>query len=262
MDLTHDHDRKGMVATVLIHSIIFLLMLIWVMGEAKDMEEPEGGVEVSFGDPNAGGPESISQVSTPQTSQPPPSNPSESKSETDNPMVTNDDVDQPEVENTAKSTPKSQTTEPVKEPVKQEPTISKEMQDALNRFKKNNSNKTTSTGDGPKKGPKGKPTETKKGPGGQSTGLGNGVSYNLTGFGITQNGDIINERKDDGSVTVEFCLDKSGNFLPGSVRVKKSTGSQYLRELTLKSMNLFTFQPMGEQENSNCGTITINYTLH
>ena len=63
MDLSHDHDRKGLVATILIHSIIFLLMLIWIMGEAKDMEEPAGGVEVSFGDPAAGGATDISQVS-------------------------------------------------------------------------------------------------------------------------------------------------------------------------------------------------------
>ena len=62
MDLSHDHDRKGLVATILIHSIIFLLMLIWIMGEAKDMEEPAGGVEVSFGDPAAGGPSDVSQV--------------------------------------------------------------------------------------------------------------------------------------------------------------------------------------------------------
>lgn len=266
MDLNHEHNRKGLVATILIHSIIFLLMLIWIMGEAKDMEEPAGGVEVSFGDPDAGGPSDISQVANTTPAAAPPSNPDPSETQNDNPVVTNDDADQPEMDNSKQKTQKTTNTDPVKDPTKtEEPTISA-AQKAIQAFKdrqKANSDKTTSTGDGPKDGPKGDPGSTKKGPGGQSSGTMGNVNYNLDGFGISKNPNIINTSQDDGSVKISFCVDSKGKLITNTVRVSGGTAtSTYLKNLSKNAIKQFEFYPFGDQAATNCGTITFNYALH
>lgn len=265
MDLSHDHDRKGLVATILIHSIIFLLMLIWIMGEAKDMEEPAGGVEVSFGDPAAGGASDISQVANTTPTVTPPSNPTPSTTQNDDPIVTNDDSEQPEMDESQKQTQQTRKTEPTKETTKtQEPTIS-EAQKAMERWKnkKANSDKTTSTGDGNKDGPKGDPGAKQKGPGGKSSGTMGNVNYNLDGFGISKNPNIVNTSQDDGSVKVAFCVDKTGKLIPTSLRIAGGTAtSSYLKKLSKDAIKRFEFYPFGDQAATNCGTITFNYALH
>ena len=265
MDLSHDHDRKGLVATILIHSIIFLLMLIWIMGEAKDMEEPAGGVEVSFGDPAAGGASDISQVANTTPTVTPPSNPTPSTTQNDDPVVTNDDSEQQEMDESQKQTQQTRKTEPTKETTKtQEPTIS-EAQKAMERWKnkKANSDKTTSTGDGNKDGPKGDPGAKQKGPGGKSSGTMGNVNYNLDGFGISKNPNIVNTSQDDGSVKVAFCVDKNGKLIPSSLRIAGGTAtSSYLKKLSKDAIKRFEFYPFGDQAATNCGTITFNYALH
>ena len=265
MDLSHEHDRKGLVATILIHSIIFLLMLIWIMGEAKEMEEPAGGVEVSFGDPAAGGASDISQVANTTPTVTPPSNPDPSTTQNDDPVVTNDDADQPEMDNSKQKTQTTTTTDPNKETKKtEEPTIS-EAQKAMQRWKdkKANSDKTTSTGDGDKDGPKGDPGATKKGPGGKSSGTMGNVNYNLDGFGISKNPNIVNTSQDDGSVKIAFCVDSKGKLITNTVRVVGGTAtSTYLKNLSKNAIKQFEFYPFGDQASTNCGTITFNYALH
>lgn len=265
MDLNHEHDRKGLVATILIHCIIFLLMLIWIMGEAKDMDAPAGGVEVSFGDPDAGGPSDISQVANTTPTATPPSNPTESTTENDDPVLTDDDADQPEMDDKQKQTQKTTTTDPVKDPVKtEEPTITA-AQKAMQRWKNKqaNSDKTTSTGDGTKSGPKGDPGAKQKGPGGKSSGTMGNVNYNLDGFGISKNPNIVNTSQEDGSVKVAFCVDKNGKLLANTLRISGGTAtSTYLRNLSKDAIKRFEFYPFGDQAATNCGTITFNYKLH
>lgn len=261
MDLNHEHDRKGLVATILIHSIIFLLMLIWIMGEAKEMEEMAGGVEVSFGEPDAGGATDISQVAN--TTPTSPSNPTQSTSENDDPVITSDDVDQPVVNNTEKQTQKTTNTDPVKEPTKtDEPTIS-DAQKAMDRWKnkKSNSDKTSSTGDGDKDGPKGDPGAKTKGPGG-STGGQNGLfDTHLVGFGISNNPTIIKPVGHDGKVIVSFCVDANANLIPTTIKFKiGTTGDKYLRDLSSENLKKFKFHKIGDNVENRCGTITFNYT--
>ena len=111
------------------------------MGEAKDMEEPAGGVEVSFGDPAAGGPSDISQVANTTPTVTPPSNPTPSTTQNDDPVVTNDDSDQPEMDNSQKQTQQTTSTKPTKETQKtEEPTIS-EAQKAMERWKNKKANR-------------------------------------------------------------------------------------------------------------------------
>ena len=267
MDLSHEHDRKGLVATILIHSIIFLLMLIWVMGEAKDMEEPAGGVEVSFGDPAAGGPTDISQSSNTTPAATPPSNPDPSETPNENPVLTNDDADQPEMDNSKQQTQKTKTTDPVKDPVKEEkPQISNDLKKRLAELKRNkeaNSDKTSSTGDGTKDGPKGDPGAKQKGPGGLSSGTKGNFKYSLDGFGISSSPKIVNQSQDDGTVIVYFCINKNGQLMPDTIRVTGGTASSiYLKNLSENAISQFGFLPLGELAETNCGTIEFKYELH
>ena len=263
MDLSKEHDRKGLVATVLIHTIILLLMLIWVIGQAEDMiDDPAGGVEVSFGEPDNGGSSNRVETTPTETTPTPKSNPSPAVTPED-PVVTNDQSDAPEVETspTPQQTNPSTTTndEPAQE--SSEPSIS-EAQKALERFKnrKKTGDQNQSTGDG-KTGPKGQPTANTSGKGGKSSGTMGNFKYNLSGFGISSAPSIKNNSQDHGSVTIEVCLDKRGKIK--SLRKTGGTStSLYLKDLSINAVKQFEFFPIGSQAETNCGTITFNYALH
>lgn len=267
MDFSKEHDRKGLVATILIHSIIFLLLLVWVMAEADNMVDQAGGVEVSFGDPTAGGPENISQVSETQP-QPSPSSPSPSQPNpvTDDPVVTNDQSDAPEVQNTQRQTTQTQPTDEVQKPKEEEqPKINESLAERLKRLKegRKNSETTSNGGGGDNSGPKGQPDANKPGRGGNATSgtMGN-MNFNLTGFGIGNDPGIVNNSQEDGIVTVQVCLDKRGNLQSSRYMGNKSTTtSKYLIDLSLNAIKRIDFVPIGNQAESNCGTISFNYAL-
>jgi hypothetical protein len=225
------------------------------------MEDMAGGVEVSFGEPDAGGATDISQVAN--TTSTSPSNPSESTSESEDPVVTSDDVDQPEVDNTQKQTPKT-TTDPVKDPVKnEEPTISQTLKEKLAKLKRDkeaNSNKTTSTGDGEKTGPKGDPGAKQKGPGGSIGGDGP-IGHQLYGIGISNSPNITKPVGHDGKVIISFQVNAKAELIVSSMLIEiGTTGDLYLKDLSKENLKKFKFHKIGGNNENRRSTITFNYT--
>ncbi|MBO6517319.1 MAG: hypothetical protein JJ975_12290 [Bacteroidia bacterium] len=264
MDLSKEHDRKGLVATIFIHSIIFLLLLIWTMGQAEEMTEPAGGVEVSFGTPDAGGPEEISQVSetTPQPSSP--SNPTPTTSD-EEPVVTNNDSEAPVVEQTTQKTTQTKPTESTEKTnesqTQDQPTISEAERAMAEWRKRKNSGTTTNSGDGQKKGPLGQPDARNPGSG-TTSGTDGLLNWSLSGFGLKSAPSIVNNSQDDGKVTIQVCLDRRGKIQNMRFLGNRSTTtSSYLITLSKNSIKKMEFSPIGEQSESNCGTISFNYSL-
>ncbi|MCB0735030.1 MAG: hypothetical protein KDC76_10625 [Bacteroidetes bacterium] len=261
MNWSKEHDRKGLVGTVFIHLIIFLLMFIWLIGEAHNMQEEESGIEVSFGDPLSGGPDDLSQVAdaqespadnqenttAPQVSEttPTPSN--------NTPVVTNQQSDAPEVNTQSKPT----VTQPKEE---DRGRVDSHVTDYLkNRNKTKNSDQNTEAGPGQKPGPGGNSTTNQPGPGGQNNGdNGSGVSWSLEGFVVSGVPNIQNRSQDFGTVVVKICLDQNGAIKYLNVE-GGNTSSTYLKELTMESVRKFGFKALGSQTSYNCGTISITY---
>lgn len=98
------------------------------------------------------------------------------------------------------------------------------------------------------------------GKGSPSGTIGN-FNYDISGFGIAAIPNIINKSQDDGSVTIEVCLDKNGQIK--SLRKTGGTSSsEYLKTLSMDAIRKFKFFPIGNQAETNCGTITFNYAPH
>ena len=264
MNLSKEHDRKGLVATIFIHTIIFLLMLVWVMAEADDMVDQAGGVEVSFGEPDAGGPEDVSQSAEETVQSNPEPSPPVNTPDADE-VVTQDVEDAPEVETTNQNTTPTTTTEPVKKTPKEDPkpTIDPKLKDRLSQIGKGkkNSDKTTSSGSGTKSGPLGDRDADQAGKGGKSSGTMGNFSFSLTGFTVSSAPSIKNESQDDGTVIIQVCLDHSGNIKSVN-KVGGTSTSIYLKNLSINAVKKFKFQAIGDHSETNCGTISFNYALH
>jgi len=254
MNLKKSNDRQGLAGTILVHVIIALLMLLWAFAPPMVDDEDDGGVMVSFGEIDAGGPENTSEVSE-QTEQAQESTPSEEQpEETEDPVVTNEDVDAPEVvEQTEK------TDEP---PEEKKPEIDRRMQEAINKLKKKNSEKSSNSGDGPKEGQQGDPNSDQPGqggPGGGLTGAGFGVSLN--GFNVSGNPVIENSTQDFGKVELDFCVDKDGRILPNSITIgrRSTTSSRHLQDLAKRGLMQLTIKPKQGITNGGCGSIIVEY---
>lgn len=260
MNLQRENDRKGLVGTVFIHLILFLLLMIWTMGQANEMLEEQGGLEVSFGDPLEGGTDAISETSDASSSesQPESSNPSETPVDSkDDPVVTNNTAEAPEV--------KSKTTNEVEQPKESERgKVDSRITDFLKNKDKNKNSGENNTSAGPNNTnkPGGDPNAQKPGPGGTNKGTsGSGVSWSLDGFVVSGIPTIVNEQQDFGTITAKICLDENGkikyfNFEGGT------SSSPHLRGITKDAIYKFAFKALGNQTSYNCGTISITFKPH
>jgi len=260
MDFSRENDRKGLVGTIFIHIILFLLLLIWTVGQAHDMLEDQGGVEVSFGDPISGGDDATSEVAETSPTQPEAeSNPASSNqpSPSDNdPVITNEQEDQPEVNTSPSTSSPSTETETKPEQAKVQ-----EMLDKTQAEKdKKNSDQNKNTGNNKNDKPGGSTTTDKPGPGGTNQGANDaGMSWTLEGFSVADWPDIKNTSQDAGKVVVDICLDASGKITRIEIGQGTTTSSLYLRNLSKQSVSNFTFKAKGSQTTNNCGTITLVY---
>lgn len=257
MQLTKENDRKGLVATIFIHVILFLLMLIWNIGRADEMLEAQQGVEVSFGDPESGMTDNTSEVAESSESEPQPSSSAdevEAPPTPDPSVVTNDQVDAPEIK-TAPSKPTPKVEENM-EPAKVNDALKSRLEKLKNQ--KSNSDQNKSAGDKNKPGPGGDPNADKPGPGGTSTGnMGGGVGYSLQGFNA-KGTPLENERQIFGKVIMKVELDQKGNVT--SIRYDGgTTADPYLIELATKSIKQFQFVANGSEKGVNIGTFTFTY---
>lgn len=258
MDLHRENDRKGLVGTIFIHIIIFLLLLIMIVGDKNQMVEAKEGVEVSFGELDAGGSDAISEVAeSSDAAAEPESSPTETEATPtpDPPVVTNDQTEAPEVKSSStKKTTKSEETVT-------KPSIDSDLQKRLDALKnkKSNSENSSNAGDGPNKGPGGDPNADKSGPGGVSSGnLGGGVGYSLEGFGATGT-PLPNNSQNFGKLVMAVELNKNGQIVSIRPTAGSTTTDPFLIDLAERSIRQFIFSANGSEKAVNLGTFTFNY---
>lgn len=261
--LSNENDRKGILGTVLFHVILFLILLITGFGSVEPLDSDNGGVTVSFGEPDMGGdggaPESASSAA------PPPSAAEES-------MVTSES-DAPEVEAVEKpAKTQKQTTSEKESTSEKEDQIAKERQASIDRMKKaiqDAKNKKNGTkpgeGDGEKDGEEGRPDGATNGdPDGDGKGtIGKGINYDLKGYDIIGKPQIVNNSQSYGVVVIEICLDKNGNILKADIGRKSTTLDSHLVKLSKDAVRQLRFTPLGNLKSErNCGTISFKYELN
>lgn len=259
--LAHENDRKGLLGTILFHVLLLLILLITGFGSVPPLESDNGGVMVSFGDPDAGGGDvrpAASQVES--APQPQSSDPNES-------VITSDDeapevVKQEKTPNQTKTKPTPQTKPTTQEEVK--PSIDPRLKAQLEKMKRDRENGGSGIGEGTKPGDKGREDGQDGGyPDGTGKGnLGNGISYNLKGFSVSGSPNIKNNTQKTGTIVVEVCVDKLGRIVSTKLGRGSTTTDNYLYELSENAVRELRIKPVGTTNDTNCGTVTIVFERH
>jgi hypothetical protein len=258
MDLQKKEDRKGLAGTILVHVLIFLFLLISGFSSQTNLDTENGGVMVSFGEPDAGG----SGDEEPQAAAE--SSPSEQiESTPDEAVITNPDEVAPEVKTSEKPVPKKTEQPTTKaEPLEKKPTIDPRLKSRLEQLKRSKGTQPgKGSGDGTESGPEGKPDGADDGvPEGTGTGtLGNGMSYSLKGFSVSGRPAIRNEKQKFGTIVVEVCVNKQGQIISTKLGRKSTTTDSYLYSISERAVRELNITPVGKVSDTNCGSVTIEF---
>jgi hypothetical protein len=257
--LSRANDRKGLLGTILFHVMLFLILLITGFGSVEPIDTDNGGVTVSFGEPDEGGDDSRPAASESESTPPPASSSEESVETTEEeaPEVVTSPVPKPKTE-----TKPNTETKPTEQETKQA-AIDPRMKAAIDKFKKSQE-AGGGKGDGPKPGEEGRPDGSENGdPDGTGKGtLGNGISYNLKGFQVANMPEIKNEKQSFGIVVVKLCVNRAGQITTNKAGAPGSTTTDsYLYEISERAVRQLTIKPVGSGINdTNCGTITITFS--
>ncbi len=281
-------NQKGLIGTILFHGLMLLCVFLMSFasgggggGGDNGTGEALGGIEVSLGEPDLGGPDteagfSAEEVVTTQET------PVEDETLTDDKSTAPEIISKtPETKPTA---PKI--TAPVFKKTVPNPTP-KKMPDSKGLFSKKGGNKGDGTtpgnqgeddgsingnnGDGDSKGNgDGKPGSGNgngdgNGPGdgpgdGPGSGKGKNVNFGLKGFRATRPFQIDAKKSGSGKVVIKLCVEKDGKIKSVEKSLLGSTMTdQYFINLALEAVRSNSYVPTGTQVYDPCGYVTFTF---
>lgn len=277
-------NQKGLIGTILFHGFLFLcvfLMSFANSGGGPDGDngtgEALGGLEVSLGEPDLGGPDveagynQEQEVITPEKT-------------VDEETLTDDNAAAPEVvsKKPEVKTEAPKITAPVFKKTIPNPTP-KKMPDSKGLFKKGG-NKGDGTTPGNEGRPDGSPfgsTGDGNGPGdgngkpGNGNGDGNGdgpgdgpgngpgnakgkVDFGVKGFIQKSNWNFNPSKSGYGKVIIELCLYKDGSIKSVKHVLGGTMTDKYFIDLAIKAVKDNTYKPTGSSASETCGKVTFN----
>jgi hypothetical protein len=258
--LQYPEDRKGLAGTILVHALIFILMLIVGFRSEQKIETDNGGVMVSFGEPDQGSGDDQPMASESEASSvPAESSPNEA-------IVTNPDEAAPEVVKADKPI-----TKPVEKTIPNpvitptpapKPTIDPRLKAQLDKMKNPNKTPGGGIGKGPNPGDKGLPDGTGTNPEGGGTGnIGKGFKFDVSGFKVLNKPVINNEKQQFGKVVLKVCLDKQGKIRSISQDRGGINVTSYLYSLSEKAVRELVIVSESGVVNGDysCGKVTVEY---
>lgn len=255
LDKKEEKENKTIagISTVVILSLLFLLMLFLVFGSNTALEddfEGGGGVAVSLGEPDAGGPSD--EASAPQTKS------TTTQEQVDDPLISQDNEDAPVI----KKTTKPKTTETPK------PKVDSDLSDILGDLE--NRKKTDGTGSGTTKGNEGKKDGTDGGSGDGGKGTGGSGSGTSSGVGVGMTASLGSRQVTyspreatfyaNGTVKVKVWVNQSGKVLRTQIARGSSNDAnlqRIARDLALETK----FEPDITSETEQTGYITFTFRL-
>lgn len=219
MDFSLNKDEKKALTGTIVFHVVLILLFIFTGLTYLEPPPPEEGILINFGTSSEGSGEMQAQSSV--QSQPEPvqeqiqeSNPSKSVAEE---VVTQEVEDAPAV-NTEKN-------EAIKEEEikKEEPKPSKELSDAMSKWKNKADSKSSSDGITGKQGDQGDPSGSLESGSYVGGAGGGGFSFNLSGRKMVARPKIKDLSQEEGKVVVDIIVDKYGKVVRATPGARGST---------------------------------------
>lgn len=228
VDLNREEDKQALVGTIMLYAFLFITFIILAMlnacGDAKADFDPGGGVTVSMGEPDNGGPDNSAAEQQEEEYTPPVEEEYVPESQ-----LTSDVDEAPAVQETKPTTkpPTKAQDKPVTEPQQKEtpkettkPVRKLNEKSLFGKDKTGSGKGGTSDKGGYKGSPDGKPDGSPDGTGGQGnmgdgTGsgpaIGPGIDGGIGGFKVKNYVKPQGGVQKSGVVSLRVCVDKNGN---------------------------------------------------
>ncbi len=280
VDLHREEDKKALIGTVTFYALLFLLFILLALfscGKDEAGLEPSGGVAVSIGNPDNGGPDNSAaeqeEAYTP---------PLEEEYTPEN-QLTSDVDEAPEVKKTEPTVkPKPKINTPTEKPTEQQkPTETpKEVQkpnpkDLFGKDKTGAGKNGTADDRG---GYKGRPDGSDGpasgtggiGTAGDGTGdgpaIGPGITGGIGGFSIAAVSQPKGGVQEKGVVRLKVCVDAQGNVIPSSIKYAPDRNPETTTNLTLRQNAIDALKKFRFSNNSGssggCGYINFTFKLN
>lgn len=252
MNLRNENDRRGLLGTILVHSLLILLFIISAFAPKPVEDEEDGGVEVSIGEPDYGGPDEMPAPTEEQ------SEPESSPEEDENPVLSQDE-EAPEVKQ-AKKKAKPKVTKPTETPKTEENKPQERTVNQRATFKKKTGSQ--GQGDGTKTGNQGQPDGSETGkPDGTGTGTSGGGKFSLTGRSAVSQAKPNPDRSANGQVVVQIWVDSRGYVTKAQAGYRGTTiTDSYFKRISEEAALRWKFSPRSDGEGEQIGTITFAYS--
>ena len=270
INLSRSEDKKALAGTITVYLLLFLLLFLMSMFNAcSDLEAEEissGGVAVSIGNPDDGGPDNSAAKEE--------TIPESKKEYTPENQLTSDVAEAPPIVNNKAKTKPKETAKPTENKPKETKPTPKPPKINIG---KNKGKDTKGSGKGSNNtgGYKGKPDGTGastdgegKGTSGMGSGdgpsLGPGVSGGIGGFSakiaLPQGG-----VQENGTVRLRVCVNESGQVTDIKHAPKRSqagtTSNRDLISRAIYSVKKSSFKNISGSSGTNCGYITYTFKL-
>jgi TonB family protein len=260
MELIKDkNSRKGLMATILFHLVLFLLFLFVGMAY-PDPPPPEEGITINFGTSDEGmgeeQPENPSETSE---------NVEQENTETTTTASSNIAEEQVVTQNTTETinVNASENTTQESETVVEEESTSQNLSEALNAFNNNSSSSNANEGETGNPGDQGSLDGDPNSSNHTGGGVGNGVSYSLAGRNLLSTPKIDDNSQEQGKVVVDIVVDKTGKVIKATPGGRGSTTTSpllYKKALEAALKTKFNAKPdlVGDQK----GQMTFVFILN
>lgn len=273
INLSRSEDKKALVGTITVYLLLFLLLILMSMFNAcseVDAEEVNsGGVAVSLGNPDDGGPDNSAAEEETITE-------SEEEYTPENQLTSDVAEAPPVVKNEPKTETKpKETTKPVTEKPKETKATLKPPKINIGKNKGKDTDGSGKGGNNNTGGYKGKPDGTGSSPDGEGKGtsgmgtgdgpsLGPGVSGGIGGFSaniaLPQGG-----VQENGVVRLRVCVNESGQVTDIKHAPKRgqagTTSNRDLISRAIYSVKKSSFKNISGSSGTNCGYITYTFKL-
>lgn len=252
MDLRNENDRRGLIGTILVHSLLILLFIISAFAPSPVDDEEDGGVEVSIGEPDYGGPDEMPATAEAQTQ------PESSPEQEENPVLSQDE-EAPEVKQSVKKTTPKVTT-PTETPKTEENKPQERTVNQRATFKKKTGSQ--GQGDGTQSGNQGRPDGSESGkPDGTGSGKSGSGNWSLSGRSAMSQAKPNPDRSIDATVVVKIWVDKDGTVTKAEAGLRGTTTTDsYFKRISEQAALKWKFSPRKDGDDVQIGSITFVYS--
>lgn len=258
--LQEKNSRNGVIGTILFHLLLLLLFIQFGMTYQDPPEENAGGMVINFGttDEGMGDVQPSSTENTTNSENAATSETTTPSSAQENALTTTEETVEMNASPTTTTTSETTNT-PTQET---EPTVDKNLANALNALNNTNNN---STGDGNSTTPgdqgniDGNPNSNNYVGGGAE----NGVDFSLTGRSMVKVKKPNNPTQEDGKVVVEIVVDKNGKVIRATPGARgSSTTNATLYEIAKAAALEARFNVKTDAMAEQKGTMTFVFILN